>query len=173
MRKIRTLLFLLALTLSIPSSSYALFDAGAYGGYTFSGEVMSLDGQKGANYGIIAHYNKSLLVFFDLGLGAYGQISNLSDYDRKSVGIDTYFLIDIPIFPIDPYAKFAFSIYENYSGTYSPDSGAFKTYSPGAGLVLSLPVIPVEMFGEYQYTKSWSGNKEKSHSVIFGIRLNI
>ncbi len=83
------IMLLACLILAVPASSFALVDVGAYGGYSFAGELKTDSGTvdtSGFLYGFNAHVNFDMLVFFQLGIGGFYQKSEF-DYDMTGEGI--------------------------------------------------------------------------------------
>jgi hypothetical protein len=176
-KKILTVLVISAgFFMFLPSQSFAIVDASAYGGYMFNGTVegnSDVD-PKGYNYGLKAHYNTSLFPMLELGLGAYYQntkfkydvISTEETFLRKSAGLDMNLIVNLPI--IHPYGRFIYSFWDDIEG----DVERFKAYGLGAGLELT--VFPfVRIFGEYMYEKTTHEIDFKSNSVNFGIKVDI
>ncbi len=86
MKRFSFFILLLGILVFIPSTSFALFDVGVYGGYSFLGKVKK-DSTKddvenydlqGWEYGFIAHYNGKILpVFLSYGIGTFVQYAPL------------------------------------------------------------------------------------------------
>jgi hypothetical protein len=145
-----------------PTQSFALFDIGVYGGYSFAGEIDTAGespNPTGFSYGTVGHYNQSIFPFIRLGIGFYTQKMNLGydlaseevEYGRKIVGFDSYLQLDIPLIPLHPYVKFAVALWEEQTGDFEDaDQGVFDTYTLGFGAAFTFfPFLQV--FGEYRY----------------------
>ncbi len=190
MKKIRSIVLVVSILAFVPASSYALFDIGIYGGYTFAGEIKSdISGQSnpeptGLSYGAIGHFNTPIFPLLRLGVGLYTENSNLDysissqDYEftRKTVGLDLYLQLDIPLIPLHPYAKFASGIWEEVGGDLvaKDETEYFSTYRTGVGAALTFfPML--QIFAEYQflYTRNIGDDKAVGHGVALGMRLNI
>jgi len=191
MKKIAILLMIASLTILTKKNSYALVDLGVYGSYSFSGEIET-DGPTatpdptGFEYGIIGHYNRSLLAFFNYGLGGYYQYSNLSydlnvnnqkievDYNKNIIGLDAYLELALPMMPMHPYLKISSAIWENTGGDLKRiDNEWFNTYSTGIGLAFTF--FPMyQVFGEYQFSYSkMEDDKNTGNAIHLGLRVNI
>ncbi|PKL39828.1 MAG: hypothetical protein CVV44_06295 [Spirochaetae bacterium HGW-Spirochaetae-1] len=184
MNRIKSFIIAAGFLLLIPTASFAIVDVGAYGGYAFGTEIEGTNvDPAGFEYGLDAHLNVTYLVILKLGVGAFYQGSVLkygssSDYDKKIIGLDIYNQVDIPLFPIDPYVKFNTAIWEKVDTSSSYNSTEFfKAYSIGGGLlftILPLPVMKVQLFGEYLYSiAKQDGQKATGHAVHLGLRLDI
>lgn len=190
MKKIRLIVLVISILAFIPATSYALFDIGIYGGYTFAGEIKSdVSGQSnpeptGLSYGVIGHFNTPIFPLLRLGIGLYTENSNLDysvlnkDYEftRKTVGMDIYLQLDIPLVPLHPYAKFASGIWEEVGGDLveKDETEYFSTYRTGVGVALTFfPML--QIFAEYQYlyTRNIGDDTAVGHGVALGLRLNI
>lgn len=137
-------------------NSFALVDGAAWGGYSFNGQVEgnSSADPHGLQYGGKAHYNTSITPLFVFGIGGYYQYTKIkfdilnseTDVSRKSAGVDANLILDIPLFPIDPYIRGTFGIWDKYDN----DVERFKAY--GAGIGFELTFFPfLRLFGEYMY----------------------
>ncbi len=170
MKKIKLIAAMAALLALIPASSFALFDIGAYGGYSYKSTIdtQTVSGStpdpKGLSYGLIGHYNQPIFPLITMGVGLYSQYSKFSysyknlankstevQYGKKIIGIDLYLELNVPLLPIHPYVKFASGIYEDMNGDLQKaDRQYFNTYSTGGGLALTFfPFLQV--FVEYRY----------------------
>ena len=179
MKKLLTILVISAgLFMFLPSQSFALVDASAYGGYMFNGSVEgdSKADPKGYNYGLKAHYNTSLFPLLELGVGAYYQNTkfkydvyslNEETFLRKSAGLDMNLIVKLPI--VHPYGRFMYAFWDDVEG----DVERFNAYGLGAGVELT--VFPfIRIFGEYMYEKTTHDKSDfKSNSVNFGLKLDI
>ncbi len=179
MKKITFAAIIISFLFFIPSSAFALFDIGVYGGYSFAGDVET-DVKNvepvGPEYGAIAHYTDSILIF-NLGIGGYYQRSPLKDgsieYTKQTAGIDGYAQLDIPLIPIMPYLRASLGVWENIEGDVDNDE-YFKSYSFGAGVDFPLPVVPLAIYTEYVFSVGFQdGNTAKSHAAHLGVRLAI
>ena len=179
MKKLFTMFLISAgLLMFLPSQSFALVDASAYGGYMFNGSVEgdSKADPTGYNYGLKAHYNTSLFPLLELGVGAYYQNTKFK-YDvysldeetflRKSAGLDMNLIVKLPI--VHPYGRFMYALWDDIEG----DVERFNAYGIGAGV--ELIVFPfVRIFGEYMYEKTTHNKSDfKSNSVNLGLKLDI
>ena len=98
-------------------NSFALVDGAVWGGYVFKGEVEdeSKADPTGGHYGIKAHYNTSLAVLFDIGLGGYYQYEQLKydildkdTYTRQTAGLDVNLILKLPV--LHPYLRGTYAI---------------------------------------------------------------
>jgi len=189
--KIIKILIIFLFLIFINQTSYALVDLGVYGGYSFSGEIDTEGtGEQpdptGFEYGVIGHYNSSLLAFFNYGVGAYYQYSDLSyegtsnnqdvdtDYNKNIIGLDAYLELSLPLMPLHPYVKIASAIWEETGGDLERvENEWFNTYSTGFGVAFTF--FPMyQVFGEYQYSYSkMDGDKNIGNAVHLGLRVNI
>jgi len=174
MKKLIISLFALVIIVAFNSNSYALFDAGVYGGYSFSGEIKNVTNTvdlKGPEYGIIAHFNTSIIVLLNFGIGGfYQQKISMADksYLLQTAGLDAYLELNIPI--VHPYLKVATPIWQNDGSK----SFVFKSFVVGGGAAFT--VFPMfQIFGEY--TMGMPFNTENTslnnHSIHLGVRLNL
>jgi len=157
-------------------NSFALVDVAGWGGYTFNGTVEnnSSADPKGVDYGVKAHINTSVILLFDLGLGAYYEGSKLKyglntdpAFNRKSAGLDVNLILSLPI--IHPYARGTYAFWDKFEN----DIEKFKAYGLGAGVELT--VFPfIRIFGEYMFenTEHYSSSL-KTSTVNFGLKVDI
>ncbi|TAL29643.1 MAG: hypothetical protein EPN93_21380 [Spirochaetes bacterium] len=194
MKIIRYLALALALAAFVPATSYAIVDAGIYGGYSFSGEIDagSLASGKtttGWEYAFIGHVNFDFLAIFNLGIGAFYQNAPLKfdvggetiKVDNVTIGPDIYLELDLPVIPIHPYVRGGIAAYNKTTidlpSSIGNDVTAKKYFSAYYfGLGAALTIFPfVQIFGEYMYNYA---NQEKDvtlsgNAVHLGARLNI
>lgn len=182
----------------LPSSVFALVNVEAYGGYTFGGEISEVDAEsvKGFGFGFRAHYYDEIAIF-GWGVGGYAQFSPLNyemtvmgtdteaDYDRTTLGFDGFITLNIPLIPLHPYVRGGIAAYDkavteytiNGVKTTSTESDSFGMYYGGVGLsfsVLPLPILSVQVFGEYLYEYSdVDGQTLKNHRVNIGAIVRI
>lgn len=177
MKKIRIIILILGIIAFIPASSYALFDIGAYGGYSFGGKVKTEGSDvepSGWEYGFIGHYNMTIFpMLLSFGIGAYFQLSPLklnddSSYSKKAVGLDGYLQLELPIL-VHPYVRFSAAIWEDVEG----NAEYFKSYSLGGGLAFGIFGI-LQIYGEYLFnTAIQDGNNAIGNAVHLGLRIKI
>jgi hypothetical protein len=190
MKLTRTVILVLAVLCFIPASSYAIVDIGVYGGYSFAGKLEWDTIDKNVNgweYGVLGHINHTFLGLLELGIGGYAQWAPLKysvggkDYEltKSTYGIDGLALLDLPVFPLNPYVRGGIGVYEQVK-VEAPVVGSetkseyFKSYYFGGGIALG--IFPfVQIFGEYLYTRSKQedGVTIKGNAVHMGARLNI
>ena len=175
MKKMKISIVFIVLLSLIPISSYAIFDIGAYGSYTFASKESASDGPKGFGYGFIAHYNKVLIpIVVSFGIGAYGQFALLDsgDYKKYAVGLDLYLQSELP-FLIHPYIKASTAIFEKAKGgSFKTDNNFFKNYSIGVGTAI-MPAPIFQIFGEYVFNFGrLDSTKVRNHSINLGVRFN-
>jgi hypothetical protein len=177
MKKICYCVVSAALFCILPVKSFALVDAEIYGGYTFNGDVdddasAESDTPKGPSYGFRGHFTSSI-IFIKIGLGGFMQYSQL-DYDlelgnnttsvstdKTTYGLDGYAKLDLPLIPVKPYMRIGVALYDkiesDISGSTNSETEHFNSFYYGIGLaftVLPLPIVDVQLFGEYLYNKS-------------------
>ena len=186
-KKFKIIIVLLGILVLTPSASYALIDLGLYGGYSFAGEIETTGTKpepKGFHGGFIGHVNQRLFLLFRAGLGLYAEYSSLEyslaatdfTYTKRTLGVDLYLMLDIPLIPLDPYVKFATGIWEDVAGDLDSGSSFLNTYKTGIGLAFTFfPFL--QLTGEYQfeYTRKIESNNENyegtGHAVVLGIRF--
>ncbi len=195
MKIVRYAALILALAAFVPATSYAIVDAGLYGGYSFSGKVDASSVATGKTttgweYGAIAHLNFDFLAIFNVGIGAFYQNAPLKfDYagetikiDNVNIGPDVYLELDLPVIPIHPFVRGGVSAYNKTSIDFPSSLPAkdvtakkyFGSYYFGLGAALT--IFPfIQIFGEYMYNYA---NQEKdvslkTNAVHVGARLNI
>ena len=137
-------------------NSFAIVDAAVWGGYVFNGTIdPGSQDFDGGQYGLKAHYNTSLFLLFDFGIGAYYQYSKIKfdltgsdNLSRKTAGLDANLILTIvPI--IHPYVRGTWAFMDKIES----DNKRFKTY--GAGIGAEFTVLPfIRLFGEYMYENS-------------------
>ena len=179
MKKIRILL-IIGLIAVAWTQSYAIIDIGAYGGYSFSGNLDA--GVKnvtlgGPEYGFIAHFNSTVIpIILSVGMGPYYQSSMLKytldgshDFNRKTLGIDFYAQLELPII-IHPFVRVAPTIWEEADSKKQ----YFNGYLFGGGIAVTIfPML--QIYGEYLYNRAWvmKAGDTTGHAVHLGLRLNI
>lgn len=189
MKKYLLALLVLSLITILPAKSYALVDAEIFGGYTFDGEVSgdNATGEdlSGPNYGFRAHFNNTI-VLFDVGLGGFVQYSKLSfdisgsdqDVTRTSKGFDGYIKLNLPAIPLKPYVRAGWIIHDKTEFEDSTETEWNTGLYYGAGVafsVLPLPVLSVQIYGEYIYNKGDVSNDSEvvSHTINIGALASI
>lgn len=173
---IRVFLLTAGLVFAVHSSSYAIVDVSAYGGYTFKGDADGTD-YLGIPYGLKAHYNTSLIPLIEIGIGAYYQGMKIKldvpsaewDATRQTIGLDLNLILSLPI--IHPYGRFTYGFWDKIKTDSGSDTEKFKAWGLGGGLELT--VIPFfRIFGEYYYDVSDHDGKFKSNSILAGIKFD-
>jgi hypothetical protein len=180
--------FLAAAALSlflVPSSAFAIFNAEIYGGYSLGSNILDVspESKTGFGYGLRAHYYSTVSVI-GYGIGGFAQYSPLeyeydtggttvsAAFDRASYGADLFLVVNIPLFPLHPYARGGSAVYDKVTTEYtlggqnykSSDDEYFGMYYGGLGLgltVLPIPAIDVMVFLEYlyEYSKDAKNNR--------------
>ena len=160
------------------ANSFAVWDAAAWGGYIYDGEI---DPGKyefdGGQFGIKGHFNTTIVPsLLDFGVGAYYQKSKIKfdltgsdNITRTSVGLDANLILELPVLPLHPYARGTWAFMDRIDGK----SKNFKAY--GVGLGLEFTFFPfIRVFGEYMYEKSNHENDVAyiSRAVNFGLKLD-
>lgn len=178
---LKILIIAFALVFYVNTNSFAIVDAGVWGGYLFNGEIedFSKADLKGGQYGLKAHYNTSLIPLLELGVGAYYQYSMLKydyssfdeDVTRQTIGLDANLILGLPI--VHPYIRGTYAFWDKLKfGDEDADTEKFKGY--GAGLGVELTVFPfIRIFGEYMYDYTDHDFYIKSHSANIGLKLDI
>jgi hypothetical protein len=190
MKKFSWIILIVSILAFVPATSYALFDLGVYGGYTFAGEIksdvpgVSNPEPTGLSYGVIGHFNTPIFPLLRMGFGLYSEKSDFSydlvnqsyDYTRKTVGIDLYLQLDIPLVPLHPYLKFASGVWEEIGGELveKDETEYFSTYRTGVGVALTFFPF-VQIFAEYQYlyTRNIGDDTAVGQGVALGVRANL
>ncbi|MBN2401704.1 MAG: outer membrane beta-barrel protein [Spirochaetes bacterium] len=169
---------ILTILLFIPASSYAIVDASVYGGRTFAGKVESGGSSSdvdGWQYGAYAHVNTGIPMVFTVGLGGFYLIAPLKgdvDAEKKTVGIDAYAQIDLPVLPVNPYARYGIAFKEDVEVESTSISENFKSHYFGFGIsriIFSAVKLKLSLFVEYLYTTS----KQEKDVKIKGNAVNI
>jgi len=158
-------------------NSFAIVDGAVWGGAIFDGTVEGNSSKpSGYEYGAKAHYNTSLIPMIELGIGAYYQDSTIKfdlikgkDFKRSSLGVDGNLILNIPLFPINPYVRGTYATWDKYD----EDVKKFKAYGFGGGLELSIPLLPIRFFGEYMYDHTDHDFILTTSSVNFGVKVSI
>lgn len=177
MKKIKMIIVSLTIALFIPAASFALIEAGLYGGYSGSGDT----DMSGYHYGAIGHFTWSLPLLATFGVGGYYQQGSLSDstndIKRKTAGLDVFGRVDLPFLPLKPYGRMSTSAWDRVSGDISGDTRYFKDYSMGGGLAwfMPLPIVSLQLYTEYLYTiyNFHEGERESCHTVNLGVKAGI
>lgn len=171
---LRVLLLTAGLVFAVNSSSYAIVDISAYGGYTFKGETESRD-IVGLLYGAKAHYNTSIFPLLELGLGVYYEQDKLkydnsfsTDFDakRQSIGFDGNLILSLPV--IHPYGRFTYAFWDKIES----DKEKFKAWGAGGGLEIT--IIPFfRIFAEYMYQSTKHDSKVTMSSANLGVKFDL
>jgi hypothetical protein len=201
MNRIRIFIAIMSLMLLVPAASFAIFDAGVYGGYNFSKDAIK-PGTYDYSIGAIAHGNFTIKVV-TIGIGAFYQRNIDKHIDswgevfskhhmrtKDSVGVDAFIQGNIPKFPLHPYGRFSSSIWDEVAGYRMAWNGFtrrtvhdfFKTYWFGGGI--SIPIIPfagsddgfssagLNIFVEYLYHYSIvAGDNPSRHALQAGVKI--
>ncbi len=181
-----TALVLTALVL-VPASSYAIVDVGVYGGYSLASlqtEAYTKD-MNGWEYGFFGHITMGIPLLFSVGLGGFYQRADATvdingtdiDATRVSYGLDVMGTIDLPVIPVNPFARAGIAINESYEldtpGAEKNDK-KFGSYYFAIGVGFSF--IPMtRLFAEYVYNYSKQENEItiQSNSIHVGAMLSI
>ena len=183
----KTKLFLSVFILCITyASAFALVAANLYGGYTVGGKYEDYDVKykDKFRYGGSVHFNKSFLMFFQLGLGGYYQMSSVAygnswrntfTVDKTDIGIDGYAALDIPLVPLSPYVRGGSATWNKIEYSGVSKTGNFDKHHVGGGLLITVLPIPallkLQLFAEYIYAfGKEGGEKNTEHQVNLGIR---
>lgn len=194
----RLIIAVIFFSILIPSSAFALVNVEAYGGYSFGGEISDVDAEsvKGLGGGFRGHYYDEIAII-GWGAGLYAQFSPLEydatiggqdvtvAYDKTTYGVDGFITLNVPLIPLHPYLRAGMSIYDNAVDEYTLNGSKYSTneteyfnmYYGGIGFsmtVLPLPVISVQVFAEYLYEYSKSGDQTlKNHRINVGTAIRI
>ena len=175
------LIFLIASTLFfLPSYSYALFDAGFYGGYSpFNKVKRQTDTIRpyGWDFGFIAHYNLDVVPkILNFGIGMFYQMSLLThetnnqyyDYEKHDLGINTYLQIEVD-FVVLPFIRFSVSLWQDANGSET----YFQSFFAGGGL--EFPIVwKMRLYVEYLYSALVHDEKmDYGHTFNWGIRFKM
>ncbi|MCP4133009.1 MAG: hypothetical protein GY754_18790 [bacterium] len=183
MKKFKIVVVVLAMLAFIPASSYAFFDAGVYGGYSFGkGIENTTETAAGFEWGAIAHWNTSIIpLVLSFGLGGYFEMSYLSydlgaagsiDLDRTAAGIDMYVQSELPII-VHPYVHGKAAAYEKLQvGTLAAETQYFKSYAVGVGVAVSLFIPLIQAFGQYDFNFD-TGSSTTGHAFHLGLRVKL
>ena len=176
----KILLITAGFVLCFNANSFALVDVAAWGGYIFSGDDRD-DSFKGPQLGLKAHYNTSLTPLFNLGVGAYCELSNFNytngdipgefDIIRKSAGLDVNLIFSLtPI--VNPYFRGTWAFWEKIENDYTSNKENFKAF--GLGLGVEFTIIPLlRIFGEYMYDRARHDDETYNfHAFNLGLKLN-
>jgi len=180
---------ILTILLSIPAASYAIVDASVFGGYSFLGEYKDSGSSydtKGYQYGAYAHLNTGIPALFTVGLGGFYTIAPMTvetsygdkDATKKTVGIDAYAQIDLPILPVFPYLRYGHAINEKLevknSGSTTTYNENFKSYYYGIGIcktLINAVKLDLQLFVEYLRTSSKQENDVKTTGNVINVGL--
>jgi hypothetical protein len=187
MKSLKIVVVMLAVLLMVPVSSYALVDFGAYGGYSYSNldTGAKQDNMQGWEYGAFGHLNTGLPMLFTIGLGGFYQVTNSTlevgnedvDITRTMYGLDAIFILELPLLPVNPFARAGIAINEELEvgdNDPNPSEEKFKSYYVAVGIGYS--VFPMtKLFIEYVYNTSKQEDDRKIHSnaVHIGAMINI
>lgn len=182
-------LVILTILLSIPAVSYAIVDASVFGGYSFAGKYEasgSSSDTKGYQYGAYAHLNTGIPALFTVGLGGFYLIAPMTlettsgdiDATKKTVGIDVYAQIDLPVLPIFPYVRYGHAINEKLE---VKNSGGTTTYSKnfnsnyyGIGIcktLINAVKLDLQLFVEYLRTSSKQEKDVKTTGNVINVGI--
>jgi hypothetical protein len=184
MKKVVLMILAAGVIAAIPASSYALVDAGVYGGYTFSGKTEGdaddTTGYKGPQFGAMAHLNMNNPLFV-LGAGPYIEMAKYKNSDLdvnldRSVGLDAWFGLNvIPV--ITPYVRVGLGLMDKWTvkSDFGEDSQTNYLKTWYAAIGLSKSIVPlVQVFGEFRYASSKldGGDKFNRSMANIGVMLN-
>ena len=158
------------------ASSFAVWDAAAWGGYVYDGKTdPKTTDFDGGQFGFKGHYNTTVIPsLLDFGIGAYYQRSKLKfdftgseSFWRRSAGLDANLIVELPVLPLHPYARGTWALSDKIDGK----TKNFKAY--GVGLGLEFTFFPfIRLFGEYMYEKSNHETDYIAKAVNFGLKLD-
>jgi hypothetical protein len=183
-RLLSVVAFVAIIGLSAPA--FAFIDGELFGGYNFSGSyasaVKTVD-TNGGNYGGRVHLTTGLL-FFKLGGGAFGQYTpmkydlNSKSYDLKKTNIGPDLYLQFTLIPVlKPYIRGGVSVYESLQDKYKNNTTTkfFNTayYGAGLGFELPVPIVTIQIFGEYLYNTRIFGDKLNVNTVNVGVSAGI
>lgn len=196
MKSIAKIVVLLAIIAFVPTASYALIDAEAYGGAFWGGQYYSgATAQKvnvGKEYGFRGHLNFGIPLLFKVGVGMFYNKAPLKYKNESSgneykitirdLGIDAYAMLELPIF-IHPFARMGLSVKQDVKveepqldgNTKSNEySRKFRSSYYGGGAAIS--ILPyIRIYGEYIYTisKLEDGKELSGNAFHLGAMLSI
>jgi|GEM_PF-556695 len=168
-----------AMVAFVPTSSFAIFDIGVYGGYGFtsipdaSSTLAAFSDPGGWDYGAVAHINIKIPFLMSFGFGAYYQGSYFDNIDfaklnaggtqfaiqsKDAVGLSFYAQLDlIPV--VKPFIRITVAIWEgqkmgsidatSFDSTPTVFDFFMKTYSIGPGLAFKIGII--DIFVDYMF----------------------
>lgn len=179
-KKFGKFFIVLTIMVFIPASSYAIVDASVFGGRSFGTKYEDSGSSTDANgwqYGAYGHVTTGIPMVLTVGLGGFYLVAPMKgdvDATKKTVGIDAYAQIDLPVIPVNPYARYGIAIKESVEGDSTTISENFKSHYFGVGLsreIFSAAVIKIRLFAEYIYTTSKQEHdiKIKGNAVNFGV----
>jgi opacity protein-like surface antigen len=187
MKSLKLAALVLAVLVLLPVSSYAIVDAGVYGGYSLAAldtEAYTKD-MNGWEYGFFGHITMGIPLLFSVGLGGFYQRADATvdfngtdvDATRISYGIDVMGTIDLPVIPVNPFVRAGIAINESYEldavGAEQQDK-KFGSYYFAIGVGYSF--IPMtKLFAEYVYNYSKQENDTtiQSNGFHIGAMLSI
>ena len=180
MKKIKLMIAAFSLILFVPSTSFALLEVGAYGGYTSMDKIENVD-MSGFHYGVITHMTFSLPLLATIGAGGYYQRGTFSDsgYEvtKQTLGLDAFARLEIPVLPLKPYGRISTSAWDRVSGDIKSDTRYFEDYSLGGGLayMIPFPVLKLMLYTEYLYTvySIDDGDRSYGHTFNVGVKAGI
>ncbi len=187
MKSLKLAALVFAALVLVPASSYAIIDAGVYGGYSLASletEAYTKD-MNGWEYGFFGHVTMGIPLLFTVGLGGFYQRADATidftgtdvDATRTSYGIDVMGTIELPVLPVNPFARAGIAINESYEldiANAEKNEKKFGSYYFAIGLGYSF--IPMtRLFVEYVYNYSKQENETtiQSNSIHVGAMLSI
>lgn len=186
MKSIKLIVAVLAVLVMIPASSYAIVDIGAYGGYSYANlDTGALQqNMPGWEYGAFGHLNTGLPMLFTIGLGGFYQVTNSTldvagtgdvDVKRTMYGLDAIFILELPLLPVNPFARGGYAINEEFKiGEADPTEKKFNSYYVAAGIQYSVfPMTRLFVEYVYNYSKQEKDQKISSNAVHVGAMINI
>lgn len=187
MKSLKLAALVFAALVLVPASSYAIIDVGAYGGYSLASletEAYTKD-MNGWEYGFFGHISMGIPLLFSIGFGGFYQRADATvdfngtdvDTTRVSYGVDVMGTIDLPVIPINPFARAGIAINESYeldiAGAEKNDK-KFGSYYFAIGI--GYAVFPMtRLFVEYvyNYSKHDEDATIQSNSIHVGAMLSI
>lgn len=178
MKKIQYLILTLFILSIIPTTSYALFDAGMYGGYSMYNKIHDNSNfirPYGWKFGFSTHYNLDIVpkilnfgtgIFYQMNIFKYEENNTFFDYERHVIAIDSYLMLEMDI-AVHPFIRFSCAIWEKDKN----GSNYFQSFYPAVGLEFQI-FWKFRLYAEYEFNLlvKDSDKNDLGHTINFGIR---
>lgn len=187
MKSLKLAALVLAALVLVPASSYAIVDVGVYGGYSLASletEAATKD-MNGWEYGFFGHITMGIPLLFSVGFGGFYQRADATidfngtdiDATRVSYGLDVMGTIELPVIPVNPFARAGIAINESYELDIpgaEKNEKKFGSYYFAIGVGYSfIPMTRLFVEYVYNYSKQENDTKILSNAIHVGAMLSI